>query len=70
MIASVSLGATRRFQMRHRTTNDRLSLDLPSGSCLVMAGPTQHHWLHQVPKTGRPVGPRINLTFRAMRAAA
>ena len=70
VIASVSLGATRRFQMRHRTTNDRLSLDLPSGSCLVMAGPTQHHWLHQVPKTGRPVGPRINLTFRAMRAAA
>jgi alkylated DNA repair dioxygenase AlkB len=70
VIASVSLGATRRFQMKHRTRNLRLSLDLPQGSCLVMAGATQHHWLHQVPKTSRPVGPRINLTFRAMATAA
>ena len=70
VIASVSLGATRRFQMKHRGRDERITLDLPSGSCLVMAGPTQHHWLHQVPKTGRPVGPRINLTFRAMGAAA
>jgi alkylated DNA repair dioxygenase AlkB len=70
VIASVSLGATRRFQMKHRQRDERLALDLPAGSCLVMAGPTQHHWLHQVPKTGRPVGPRINLTFRAMDAAA
>jgi alkylated DNA repair dioxygenase AlkB len=70
VIASVSLGATRRFQMKHRERDERLSLDLPSGSCLVMAGSTQHHWLHQVPKTSRPVGPRINLTFRAMNAAA
>jgi alkylated DNA repair dioxygenase AlkB len=70
VIASVSLGATRRFQMKHRARDERLSLDLPAGSCLVMAGATQHHWLHQVPKSGRPVGPRINLTFRAMRATA
>jgi alkylated DNA repair dioxygenase AlkB len=35
-----------------------------------MAGATQHHWLHQVPKTSRPVGARINLTFRAMASAA
>jgi alkylated DNA repair dioxygenase AlkB len=35
-----------------------------------LAGATQHHWLHQVPKTNRPVGSRINLTFRAMAAAA
>ena len=70
VIASMSLGATRRFQMKHRRREERLALDLPSGSCLVMAGPTQHHWLHQVPKTGRPVGPRINLTFRAMDGAA
>jgi alkylated DNA repair dioxygenase AlkB len=53
--------------MRHRRDPDaRLNLDLPHGSLLVMAGATQHHWLHQVPKTGRPVGPRINLTFRFM----
>ena len=70
VIASISLGATRRFQMKHRMRDERLSLDLPPGSCLVMAGATQHHWLHQVPKTSRPVGPRINLTFRAMAAAA
>jgi alkylated DNA repair dioxygenase AlkB len=67
VIASVSLGATRRFQMKHRRREARVALDLRSGSCLVMAGATQHHWLHQVPKTSRPVGPRINLTFRAMR---
>jgi alkylated DNA repair dioxygenase AlkB len=70
VIASVSLGGVRRFQMKHRARDERLALDLPSGSCLVMAGATQHHWLHQVPKTGRPVGPRINLTFRTMSAAA
>jgi alkylated DNA repair dioxygenase AlkB len=66
VIASISLGATRRFQMKHRRRNERLSLDLPSASCLVMAGATQHRWLHQVPKISRPVGPRINLTFRAV----
>jgi alkylated DNA repair dioxygenase AlkB len=70
VIASVSLGATRRFQMKHRRREARVALDLPPGSCLVMAGPTQHHWLHQVPKSSRPVGPRINLTFRAMATAA
>jgi alkylated DNA repair dioxygenase AlkB len=70
VIASVSLGAIRRFQMKHRGRDGRLALDLPPGSCLVMAGATQHYWLHQVPKTSRPVGPRINLTFRAMAATA
>jgi alkylated DNA repair dioxygenase AlkB len=70
VIASVSLGAARRFQMKHRRREARIALDLPPGSCLVMAGATQHHWLHQVPKTSRPVGPRINLTFRAMATAA
>lgn len=66
VIASVSLGATRRFQLKHRRTGERVDLDLPGGACLIMAGPTQHHWLHQIPKTARPVGPRINLTFRRM----
>lgn len=65
-IASLSLGATRRFQLKHRRLSERLSLDLPHGSCLIMAGATQHHWLHQVPKTARAVSPRINLTFRSM----
>jgi alkylated DNA repair dioxygenase AlkB len=60
----VSFGATRRFRLKHRATGQTFALDLPAGSLLVMAGSTQHHWLHCVPKTARPVGPRINLTFR------
>jgi alkylated DNA repair dioxygenase AlkB len=66
VIASLSLGATRRFQLKHRRCDERVAIDLTHGSCLVMAGATQHHWLHQLPKTARPVGPRINLTFRRM----
>ena len=69
VIASVSLGATRRFRLRHRRRADtRLDIDLEHGSLLLMAGTTQHHWLHAVPKTRRPVGERINLTFRRILA--
>lgn len=65
VIASVSLGAERRFCLRHRRRPAlRLDLPLPHGSVLCMAGATQHHWVHALPKTKRPVGPRINLTFR------
>lgn len=65
VIASLSLGATRAFHLKHRQLKDqRVKLDLEAGSLLLMAGDTQAHWLHQVPKTSRPVGPRINLTFR------
>ena len=75
VIASLSLGATREFQMRHRRA--RLSglpvfrLQLSSGSLLIMRGPTQANWQHQVPKRrGRhSPGPRINLTFRRILAA-
>jgi alkylated DNA repair dioxygenase AlkB len=69
VIASLSLGATRRFQLKHRRNGLRVAIDLEHGSCLVMAGATQHHWLHQLPKTARPVGPRVNLTFRRMMPA-
>jgi alkylated DNA repair dioxygenase AlkB len=69
VIASISLGAVRRFQLKHRQSGARVALDLAHGSCLVMAGATQHHWVHQLPKTAQPVGPRTNLTFRSMRAA-
>ncbi len=68
VIASFSLGAVRRFQLKHRRSGERVAMDLPHGSCLVMAGATQHHWLHQLPKTAQGVGARINLTFRAMAA--
>ena len=65
VIASVSLGATRRFCLRHRRRrNLRLDLPLPHGSLLCMSGATQHHWVHALPKTAPPVGERINLTFR------
>lgn len=66
LIASISLGAERRFSMRHRFKRSLPTrhIDLESGSLLVMAGPTQAHWHHQVAKSRRPIGPRINLTFR------
>jgi len=65
VIASVSLGATRRFCLRHRRHKDlKLDLLLPHGSLLCMGGTTQHHWVHALPKTRRPVGERVNLTFR------
>ena len=66
VIASLSLGATRRFRLRPRAglPHSPFGLDLPSGSLLLMRGPTQQHWQHALPKTARPVGPRLNLTFR------
>ena len=65
VVASVSLGAARRFRMRHRRRRDlTLQFELAHGSLLVMEGATQHHWVHAVPKTARVVGARINLTFR------
>ena len=65
-IASLSLGATRRFRLRPRAglAHAPFGLDLPHGSLLLMRGPTQHHWQHALPKTARPVGERLNLTFR------
>ena len=70
LIGSVSLGATRRFQLRHKTfAGLRTAMDLPGGSYLEMGGSTQRHWRHCVPKvTARAgAGPRINLTFRTIR---
>lgn len=66
IIASLSLGATRCFKMKHKTRTDiqPISLNLPSGSLLVMSGSTQTHWLHQITKTKKSVGRRVNLTFR------
>lgn len=65
VIASLSLGAERRFCVCHRKDKARqLELRLPTGSLLLMAGALQHHWLHALPKTRQPCGPRINLSFR------
>ncbi len=67
VIASVSLGAARRFQLRYVGKQKGVAgrdIDLPDGSLLVMRGTTQHFWRHGVPKEKGPVGARINLTFR------
>lgn len=65
LIASLSLGAPRRFLLRHRRDPAlRLALELPAGSLLLMEGHTQRCWKHALPRTTRPVGERINLTFR------
>lgn len=66
IIASVSLGATRRFSLKpkHDRRLKPIHLELSAGDVLIMAGETQHHWQHQVPKTKKSPGPRINLTFR------
>ena len=64
VIASVSLGATRRFDLKHRDTGELVRVDLPDGSLLVMSGETQHKWVHRIAKTKKMCGERINLTFR------
>jgi alkylated DNA repair dioxygenase AlkB len=70
LIASLSLGATRVFQMKHKARTDlpRVDIELEHGSLLAMAGECQRCWLHRVPKRrGRHApGPRLNLTFRTV----
>ena len=68
VIASITLGAARYFNLKHK--NDKTlkqKLLLENGSLLLMQGETQHHWLHQIAKTKKEVKPRINLTFRVIR---
>ena len=65
-IASVSFGAPRRFLMRHRNGAHDVDLLLRHGSLIVMAGQSQTHWKHQLPKMARVHSPRVNLTFRQM----
>jgi alkylated DNA repair dioxygenase AlkB len=78
LIVSLSFGATRRFSFRRRglkstsmpsinASKERHDFDLPSGSMLAMFGETQENWEHSLPKTTKPVGPRINLTFRNLK---
>lgn len=67
IIASVNFGATRKFQLRHIKTKEKLEIELTHGSLLIMQGELQHFWQHQVPKTSKVVGERINLTFRVIK---
>lgn len=64
VIASVSLGAERRFDFRHKQTREVVSANLPHGSLLVMSGACQANWHHRIAKTTREIEPRINITFR------
>jgi alkylated DNA repair dioxygenase AlkB len=67
-IASLSLGAERKFAFKHKRTQETRSVYLTHGSLLVMKDATQTHWLHSLPKSKKVHGPRINLTFRTMKA--
>jgi len=68
IIASVSFGAERNFHLQHNTIKDqKLKINLEHGSLLIMKGATQHFWKHQIPKTAKPIGSRINLTFRIIK---
>jgi alkylated DNA repair dioxygenase AlkB len=68
LIASLNLGGSRRFDLRRvGSTRIEHSLTLEHASLLVMRGPTQHHWQHQVAKTRQACAPRLNLTFRLIR---
>lgn len=64
VIGSVSFGEARPFQLKHKTLDEKRKIILVNGSYLLMKGRTQHCWLHQIPKSKRILGERINLTFR------
>jgi alkylated DNA repair dioxygenase AlkB len=65
-IASLSLGAERKFLFKHKQTKQIVSLVLENGSLLVMKESTQNHWLHSLPKSKNIIHSRINLTFRTI----
>ena len=68
IIASMSFGVTRNFQLKHNSnTGIKKNILLEHGSLLIMKGTTQHYWKHQIPKTAKLIGPRINLTFRIIK---
>lgn len=68
VIASVSFGAERYFHLQHNTIKEqKLKINLEHVSLLIMKGTTQHFWKHQIPKTAKAIGPRINGTFRIIK---
>ncbi|AEW86078.1 alpha-ketoglutarate-dependent dioxygenase AlkB [Flavobacterium columnare] len=68
VIASVSFGAERNFQLKHNIIETaKQNMNLEHGSLLIMKGSTQHFWKHQIPKTQKNIGSRINLTFRVIK---
>jgi len=65
-IASVTLGAARKFSFKHKETKKRIDIILGNGSLLLMKGTIQKNWLHRLPPTKKVFSPRINLTFRTI----
>ncbi len=65
-IASLSIGASRKFSFKHKVTKETISIQLGNGSLLEMKGPIQQHWWHALPKSKKITESRINLTFRQM----
>ena len=65
-IASVSLGETRRFDIK-QNKDLHYKFELTSGSLLIMRGALQHNWVHQIPAQKKVKEPRINLTFRTIK---
>lgn len=66
-IGSLSFGAERQFRIRHNLTREVRTFPAGHGTLIVMGGAMQRHWQHCIPKTKRPVGERVNLTFREVR---
>ncbi len=66
-ITSVSFGAKRFFTFKHRKTQEKVKIQLDSGSVLLMKPPTQEHWVHSLPKSEKIKMGRINLTFRNLK---
>ena len=64
VIGSLSLGATRKFRIRHNVSRETKTFVAGHGTLIIMAGTMQQFWQHEVPKTKQVVGERINLTFR------
>ena len=66
IIASLTLGAERKFSFKHKKTGESISIVLENGSLLVMKGATQKNWLHRLPPAKKIHQPRVNLTFRTI----
>ena len=66
IIASLSFGETRSFQLKHKYDSNKKTFSLPitNGSLVVMKDELQHFWVHKITKTAKKIGPRLNLTFR------
>ncbi|MEU7585427.1 alpha-ketoglutarate-dependent dioxygenase AlkB [Micromonospora sp. NPDC049230] len=64
IVAIVSFGAPRPLLLRPRGGGDSLRFPVGHGDLIVMGGSCQRTWEHAIPKTARPVGPRVSVQFR------